>query len=441
MTQSKSSWVRLVIFALTLLFVTVATLAMIRYAKGYRPTNSGIKGTGLLSANSFPTAAEVYINGKLTTATDATLNLDPGTYEVTIKKDGYHTWQKNLTIVQELVTSTNTLLFPTSPTLEPLTFTDVVNPIPSPDGSLLAYSVASASAESKNGLYVLELSSSPISLSRSSRQIARSLGSFDYANASYTWAPSGNEILVAFASGAHVILDPNRMSDTSTLLDVTATLPQLLEEWELELTKLERARLQELPDFFIQAASSSATNLYFSPDGEKLLYQAKSDFTVPSNLIPQLPASSTQAESREVTTGNWYVYDLIEDRNFLVAPEQPQDPTSFVTSKLLLPLDASPSATRSLQQSSSAETIALLNAQYSPVAVDGIQWFPDSSHLVVTSDSEISLVDYDGTNRVTVYAGPFDSQFVYAAPDGSRLITLIKFSPDALPNLYTIKLK
>ena len=73
--------IRFLIFFATLIFITGGTYLMIRYAQGYRPTKTlTIRGTGLLSAGSFPSAAEVYIDGKLTTATDNTLNLNPGEY-------------------------------------------------------------------------------------------------------------------------------------------------------------------------------------------------------------------------------------------------------------------------------------------------------------------------------------------------------------------------
>src|SRR5690242_17228533 len=101
--MSRASLIRLVVFVLTIIFVMGGTYLMIRYAQGYRPTSGGtIKGTGLLSANSFPNGGEVYINGKLSTATDNTLNLDPGEYQIEIKKDGYHTWSKHVKITEEL---------------------------------------------------------------------------------------------------------------------------------------------------------------------------------------------------------------------------------------------------------------------------------------------------------------------------------------------------
>ena len=460
--MNKAQKSRLAIFLATLVFIGIGTFLMIRFAKGYRPTLSGtVKGTGLLAATSFPTGAEVYLEDKLTTATDNTLNLDPGTYNIKIKKDGYHTWEKTVQIEEELVIQTSATLFPTSPSLEPLTFTGAINPIPSPDGNKVVFAVASASASTKNGLYVQELTNSPISLNRSARQITRSSRDYDYTTASYTWSPDGSEILVALNSGlpaqagAHIVINSTRFNDLEDLIDVTYTLSPILRDWELELARLDEVRLTELPEFFIETATNSGiTNLYFSPDGEKLLYQAQIDQTIPNNLTPALLASSTQPESRELTQNNWYIYDLKEDRNFFIANNSPSaSDSAFVLHKPLLmddilsplppaELASSPSAFRKLQDNYSLpESISMFNTQYSSIYISSVQWFPDSSHIILTSDSGIEIMEYDSTNRLTVYAGPFDPNFVYAWPDASRLVTRIQFSPDTSPNLYTIKLK
>lgn len=460
---------RLLIFLSTILFIFFGTFLMIRYAQGYRPTRSGvIKGTGLLSAGSYPTAAEVYINGKLTTATDNTLNLDPNLYDVEIKKDGYHTWKKQLQITAELVTETSAQLFPISPTLEPLTYTGAIQAVPSPDGTKLAFTVASASAIAKNGLYVQDLSSSPINLNKTARQIARTEPGYNYVTSSYTWSPNGSEILVAFESGAHILLSTSTFNDLADLTDVTVRLPQILSEWELELAREERVQLLKLPDFMATVATGSATNLYFSPDNKKLLYQATTALDIPSHLIEALPSSSTQLESRGIKPGSWYIYDLKEDKNFLIAegtlPTPAPSPTPkskkslaplksvFTPTKLtLLPnfteaipaeLISSPSAFHALQNNvTTLESITLFNAQYSPIFVGTIQWYPDSNHLILTSANGIDIVEYDGTNRFTLYGGPMDPSIVYPWPDGSKIITRLSFSEGTIPNLYTIKLK
>lgn len=470
----RPSTMRLLIFLATFAFIAGGTFLMVRYAQGYRPTKTGtIKGTGLLSTNSFPTAAEVYINGKLTTATDNTLNLDPGEYEIEIKKDGYHTWMKKLQIVAELVTETNAQLFPTSPSLEPLTYTGAIMPIPAPDGTKLTFTVASASAVAKNGLYVQDLSSSPISLNKTARQIARTEANYDYVNSSYTWSPNGSEILVSFKNGAHILLDATQFNDLASLKDVTVRLPQILSEWELELAREERVQLLKLPEFMGKVATESATNLYFSPDNKRLLYQATADVEIPTGLVPTLPSSSTQTEIRKLSIGSWYIYDIKEDKNFLIAEGKLPDPSPSATPKskvntkntttqinteqsmpkkiTLLPnflepipaeLISSPSAFHLLQGTgTTTQSIALFNAQYSPIFVGTIQWYPDSTHLIITSGNGIELMEYDGTNRLTVYGGPMDKSIVYPWPDGSKIITRLAFSPDTLPNLYTIKLK
>lgn len=448
MKMSRAGLIRLSIFLATLIFIFGGTYLMIRYAQGYRPTKTGtIKGTGLLSANSYPSAAEVYINTKLTTATDNTLNLDPGEYDIEIKKDGYHTWSKKLQIVEELVTETGAQLFPSSPSLEPLTYTGAINPVPAPDGTKLTFTVASSSAAAKNGLYVQDLTSSPISLNKTARQIARTNEPYDYTTSSYTWSPNGSEILVAFAGGSHVLLDATTFNDLATLKDVTVRLPQILSEWELELARQERTQLLKLPDFMAAVATQSATNLYFSPDSLRLLYQSTAELTIPDGLIPALPSSSTQSEIRDLKSGSWYVYDLKEDKNFLIAEDKlPKVEKLLLLSDFITPIPAelisSPSAFRRLQENvTPEESIALFNAQYSPIFVDNIQWYPDSSHLIIVTDSGIDLVEYDSTNRFTLYGGPMDKSIVYPWPDGSKIITRLTFSEGTIPNLYTIKLK
>ncbi len=464
-------WLTPTIYFATILFVLVGTYLVIRYAKGDRLGNTGVvKGTGLLAANSFPTSAQVYIDGRLTTATDNTLNLDPGTYKIEIKKDGYHTWSKDIAIAAELVTPTNAQLFPTSPTLEPLTYTGAENPTPSADGNGLAFTVASASASTKNGLYIQDLSSSPISLNKNARQIAQNTSEHNYSRSKFVFSPNSSEILVSFETGAHLLLDATRFNNPQDLEDVTWNLGSILNDWELEMARTERVRLLELPLFFQEIATESGklTNLYFSPDGKKLLYQALQDIEIPTELIPPLPATSSQTETRKISPGNWYIYDIIEDKNFAIAsgivPSPSPSPTPknskktttteapvTAISKLMLldnlsPIPAettsSPSAYRKLQDNVSRDTtLSLISAQYSSIYVDSVQWYPDSAHLILHSDNKIEIVEYDATNKVTLYDGPFDSSIVYPWPDGSKIITRIQFSEGTIPNLYTIKLK
>jgi uncharacterized protein (DUF2141 family) len=90
--------VGLVYTVLSAVVIILTTLLAIQYAKGnFRVTRQGfVRKSGLLSANSFPTGAEIYINNRLVSATDDTLYLEPGEYAVEIVKEGYWPWKKTL---------------------------------------------------------------------------------------------------------------------------------------------------------------------------------------------------------------------------------------------------------------------------------------------------------------------------------------------------------
>ena len=224
------------------------TYVVIQLAKGYRPTvNGNLQGTGLLAANSIPNGAQVYLNGKLVTATDTTLNLEPGEYVIEIKKDGFSTWKKVLKIEKELVTQTNVVLFPAVPGLTPLTYTGAINVSPSPDGQKLVFYVASASAQTKNGLYVLDLADNLLSVKKGPHQISQEARGFNLSQAIIIWSPDSAQLLLSFER-KNVMLDPNKMNTLTELQDVSYKLPRLFSEWEEELYKRERTNLAKFPN-------------------------------------------------------------------------------------------------------------------------------------------------------------------------------------------------
>jgi len=72
-----------------------------------------------------------------------------------------------------------------------------------------------------------------------------------------------------------------------------------------------------------------------------------------------------------------------------------------------------------------------------------IHWFPTNRHLVLTLPGKIDIMEYDRTNWVTVYAGPFVDGFIVPWPNGSRIIVMTNLNPGVslLPNLYTVNLR
>jgi len=134
---------RLLITLGVLSFLIIGTYIAIKWAEGYRYNLSQrmVEGTGLLVANSMPQGASVYLDDLLTTATDDTLHLQPGDYQIRLEKDGYTPWQKKLKIEKELVTQTNARLFPSVPSLSAITVNSATDPHASPDGQKIAYKI------------------------------------------------------------------------------------------------------------------------------------------------------------------------------------------------------------------------------------------------------------------------------------------------------------
>jgi len=466
-TQFLSS--RVVYSFLSLLVIVVGSYFAIQYARGnWRITKEGVvSNTGLLNANSFPDGAQVYIDDKLITATDDTVYLDPGIYQVKILKEGYSPWQKELTIQKELVTQTNATLFPSAPSLTPLTFTGIKNLSPSPDGLKLVFLVDAGSSEAKNGFYVMDLGTNFLSLQSGPRQITDAPSSLALSDAEIIWSPDSTELMI-LTPEKELLIGVDKKVSLAEQTDIRFQKKQILAGWEEDMYQRERQYLEKFPPEVLEIATESAKNVYISPDKKRLLYTATAAVTLPEDILPPIPATNTQPEERSLQVGAIYVYDREEDKNFRVATSSAL-PQLFLTEatasatlkknavaevfeleKQLLAddfgsptrtLESSPSAFYRLQKTSNKETALSFSSYYTGVNLNTLQWFPDSKHLLFVQDGKIQIMEYDGYNNTNVYSGPFSQSFVYPWPDGSKLLIMTSFSPDSPDNLYVINLK
>ncbi|PIU02363.1 hypothetical protein COT66_00570 [Candidatus Shapirobacteria bacterium CG09_land_8_20_14_0_10_49_15] len=390
---------RALLFASLFVGVGVIAFLIIRLAQGYKPdlSTGTLRPTGLLVATSDPDAAQLFVDGKLKSATNTTLSLAPDKYEVEIKKDGFFPWKKTLTLKKELVTKTDASLFSSFPDLKVLTFTGATDPLLSPDGQKVVFNVATASA-SKRGTWVLDLTDRPLGFNREPRQILESApAGRDFSQASYEWSPDFKQILVTLNKETFLV-DASRLNPTASLVNITQSAAVLKKRWEEEEMIKNEAKISKLPEKLLAALDEAIANLEFSPDETKILYTATAAATIPANIIPPLPAASTQPEMRTIEAGKQYVYDLKEDRNFLISV---------------------------------------------PAGSEGSQvsWFPTSRHLFVVQEDKISLVEYDNQNWMDIYTGPFENSFAFPFPSGTKLLILTSIGKNTPANLYAISLK
>ena len=97
------------------LFFTVISLLIFLWAKGiyYDSYIKKFNQVGIISLETYPKGAEVYINKKLFGKTPAErISLQPGIYDVEVKKEGFETWQKSLEVYENEINRQNLLLLP-----------------------------------------------------------------------------------------------------------------------------------------------------------------------------------------------------------------------------------------------------------------------------------------------------------------------------------------
>ncbi|MCR4277663.1 MAG: PEGA domain-containing protein [Candidatus Berkelbacteria bacterium] len=387
------------------LLILIATIAAIFWARGFKPNfkNGSIDRTGLIVVTSVPTGASVFLDGRLTSATNTNIAfLDPKTYKVRIEKDGYISWEKDIEVTADLATEIKAVLFPVAPGIKPLTTTGARNPMLSPDGGKIAYGTSGE----RGGLFVMPMSERPFPFRQDLRLIAKNQSGFDFTNATFTWSPDSKQIIASFRTAqgtptSNLLLDADESEQA--LRDITGSLTATLNGWQQDLITQAQTRTITIPQEVKEATGTASqasptpaprasqpaaspqptptpgpslnyypTGLIFSPDEEKILYKSKD--------------------------GAYKVYDLKNKKEYTL----PQF-DNFIT----------------------------------------ISWYPDSAHIVVVQQNLISVIETDGTNKMNVFSGKFENGFVFAHPSGSQLVILTTLTqPEGTPpNLYAIDLK
>ncbi len=404
---------------LTILIIVAGTVVAVFLAKGYTFSSKEkrIVGTGIITVTSVPDSASVLLDGSLTSATNATIsNLPTKDYTVRVVKEGFIPWEKKVTVKEGLVTAIKITLFPAIPTIYPLTFTGVKNAVLSPDGDKLAYivpvSTASASLNERSnqirkaGVWVWTLKNDqPISFNRNSspRQIAESRF-IDYSEATLRWSPDSNQVLAVVPSSSitnNYLLDQAQFNNDPK--DITPTLSTTLSSWQDDSQTKEAARVAAVKQPNLRQIASDSATIKWSPDETKFIATVGIEKSSVTNaVIPakagiqnKLDSGSGSGMTNTEINQKFRVYDLDSGLDY-----------ELPTAKLTF-------------------------------------WLPDSLHLVLVEDNQISIADFDGTNKAIIYAGGFEDSLVFPWPDSSRLVFInsIPTPTASLPNLYGINLK
>ncbi|MEK7119229.1 MAG: PEGA domain-containing protein, partial [Patescibacteria group bacterium] len=372
----------------TVLLILTVSFAIISYGRGYRLdiTKKSVRPTGLMVAASEPTGAQVFIDGKIAGATNSTLNLSPGWYQVRILKEGYQPWEKRLRVQGEVVSKADAFLLPANPSLSAITMNGAAQPLLSPDGGKLAYLVPNGTdeLEDKAGVWTLDLVDKPLGLNRDAKQIvkANALG-IPIAKAMLQWSPDSKQILVTATSGRPAyLLDSDKLNEGPQL----APDPQAItKKWKIAESTKEKEKLSTLNPDLVGSITRAGRVINFSPDETKILYEATVSAAIPTIIKPPLIGTNPTEEDRNLKPGSTYIYDIKEDRNY---------------------------------------SIKDINASSS-------HWLPTSRHLLLVAKEKIEVLEFDGTNRRIVYAGPFWDSFAVPWTSPTKIVILTSLNPAA----------
>ncbi|MEX2028160.1 MAG: PEGA domain-containing protein [Candidatus Curtissbacteria bacterium] len=406
MNLSKNRTVFTIAIAALLL---LAGLGAIFWARGFKPNlqNGTFSRTGLIVATSIPTGAQVYLNDRLTSATDTNIAfLDPEVYKVRIQKDGYTTWEKDIEIKADLAVEIKALLFPTAPQISPLTTTGAANPTLSPDNSKIVYGVPGVNG----GAYMLPMDKGIFPFRQDARLLAKNTG-LDFSTAKFIWDPDSKQVIATFTDAdgetlANLNLDSDKTNQSAN--DITAGLNSLITSWQDLLGTRAQTQAVTIPQAVKDATatatlpspspSPSASNLTLNPSPLSLNYYPTGLILSPDEekvLYIDKKGSPSEASAKG---GKRKIYDLKNKKDYTL-PDFPD--------------------------------------------LAAIAWFPDSNHLVVAQKNLISIIEADGTNKMGIYSGRFENGFVFAHPTGTKIIILTPLTQQegTPPNLYGINLR
>lgn len=386
MAKAKSmTMLRVLILFSTLVIVGTIGYFVALIARGYQfDTNTfTFLENGILVAKSDPDGATILIDGNLMGATNTNLKLSPNTYHVEIKKNGYISWSKELTIKKEEVTQITAHLFKVAPSFSSVTFDGAESPVVSSDFSKIAYT-------NNEGLWIMSVSSLPIGFPNEPKKIAEGITKDDI----YVFSPNGREIMLSTKTGSY-LLNTNEFTPKANLADITPQKELIIKSWDLENDKKIESELKLLPTEIAKVIEKKTSSFTFSPDETMVMYTASSEAKIQEGLVEKLAGSSTQKEERDIKVGKTYIYDIKEDKNFMVNDNG-----------------------RSLY------------------------WMPTSRHLILPEEGKIIVMDYDGTNRQTVFSGDYIAPHAYPFVNASKILILTTLGSDSkLPNLYSLSIK
>jgi len=388
--MNQKSYVKILI----LIILLGSTVLLYFFLSGWRPnfnfsnkielSEIKVKQTGMISAKSQPEGANVYLDGKLVTATNNTISgVDLGKHKLKITKNGYVTWEKEIEVFPELVTDITAMLISQTPRIEPLTNTGARKPTLSYSLEKLAYFSKDPEAP---GVWIVSFKDQGLSFfANSAKNAVKDTNFVKYSDGkNITWSPDEDELLIETGDSKFYLvnLNTNNVAPVSNPNETKDTWNKKIQKKRLDfISKI------EIPEDRVKIASAEDT--IWSPDNKKFIYKKLEN--------------------------NKYKYFIYNMETPLPVGEKVETQVFETEVKAQQPK---------------------------------ITWYSDSFHIILVEEYEekthrgkISIVRIDGTNKVEIYNNNLFSNDVYTTVNGDKLVILTTFKSGDQTDLYTLGIR
>lgn len=416
----------------------------------YDPETGTILEKGVLSVNSAPNGAAIYINDRLQNATNTSIPfLSTGDYKVRLTKEGYIPWEKEVQLNNETVTKIEAYLWPATPDPNPLTNTGVVNAVLSPDREKLIYAVK-FSEDDKAGLWLLDMNKRAVfnNSTTSFTQLTRNSAKVDYSRATLIWSPDNTQVLATLVDADGIernnLINVNQLNNNPA--DVTLTKSGLLDQWKTEyfnnITLIED-KIKDLQKAK-QLIADSSVPVQWSYDNSLFLYgqNGKGIIVTPTPTLLASPTARTRTSPTPTSPAT------------PITTSETPNPNTDILQASLKSLSYSEIMRSYITPYSDGTELFVYDIKkdvsYPLPFARTYTWYPQEEsaereiqNLMMVEEGAISMIESDGQNKSTIYAALFEPHQVFLWPDGGRLIISANYNPRAgsEPNLYTINLR
>ncbi|OIN93699.1 hypothetical protein COS81_04965 [candidate division WWE3 bacterium CG06_land_8_20_14_3_00_42_16] len=265
--MSKRRIFSILLITVCLVIAVIAVFLASGYSLNFKKKQ--IVKTGMIYATSIPDGASIFLNGDLASATNTTIsNLEPGTYQIKITKNGYSTWQKDIVVRAELVSQIEALLLPSAPELKVATYDGVTKFTLSPDNIKAALAITD---EAKAGVWILAFNNLPFGTGYTIKQIIKDTPEEKFSQGETVWSTDGQNVLITLLpSNSNFLLDPSHLNENPTpTKDGKETI---VAGWQQEKDDLENQRKKQLTESELKIYSEGQENQW-SPNSLKFLFK------------------------------------------------------------------------------------------------------------------------------------------------------------------------